>query len=328
MCRIVAFVLTIAIATAANAAAGDDIYMRPGQLIEADGAELNLYCSGIGSPTVVLDAGHQDWSPAWATIQPQISAWTRVCSFDRPGYGFSPPGPMPRTSQRIATELHDALHVLAIAGPYVLVGHAFGGTNMRTFASLYSDEVRGLVLIEPDAIDMGTPEQMARAHNVYIRQAIEIQRCRDTLAAHLAQPPELACDQRFFRRLPDPVWSNALNAVLAGAIHTRPELSDAANAELTEIPVDELWLRENDNSLGTKPVRVITATQHYSDTSATPPDVRARHERFNHELIDAQARLLKLSSNAKQIFAAHSSVYVQFDEPELVVGAIREAAGR
>lgn len=328
MYRLVVFLLALVIAPAVHAATHDDIYTRPGQLVEADGARLNFYCTGSGSPTVVLDAGHQDWAPAWATIQPQIAAWTRVCSFDRPGYGFSPPGPMPRTSQRIATELHDALRALAIGGPYVLVGHAFGGTNMRTFAALYSDEVRGIVLIEPDAIDAGTPEQIARAHGVYIRQAIEIQRCRDTLAAHLTQPPELACDQRFFRRLPDPVWSNALNAMLAKAIHTRPELSDAANAELTEIPGDELWLREHSNSLGTKPVRVITATQHYSDTAATPPDVRARHERFNRDMIDAQARLLKLSSNAKQILAAPSSTYVQFDQPELVIDAIREAVGQ
>jgi pimeloyl-ACP methyl ester carboxylesterase len=328
MYRLAAILFVFAIAYAAHAAERDDIYTQPGQLIEADGARLNLYCTGRGSPTVVLDAGHQDWTPAWAAIQPQIAAWTRVCSFDRPGYGFSPPGPMPRTSHRIATELHDALHSLIGAGPYVLVGHAFGGTNMRTFASLYSDEVQGLVLVEPDAIDTGTPEEIARAHSVYIRQAIEIQRCRDTLAAHLAQPPELACDQRFFRRLPDPVWSKELNSFLAEAIHTRPELSDAANAELAEIPGDELWLREHGNSLGSTPLRVITAAQRYSDTAATPPDVRARHERFNRDMIAAQARLLKISSNAKQIIATHGSAYVQFDEPELVIGAIREAAGR
>jgi pimeloyl-ACP methyl ester carboxylesterase len=322
--------LTAALCLAGSAAAapGDDIYARPGQIVEADGARLNLYCAGRGAPTVLLDAGHQDWAPAWAVIQPQLASWTRVCSFDRSGYGFSPPGPMPRTSERIATELHDALHALAITGPYVLVGHAFGAMNMRAFAVLYPDEVQGLVLIEPDAIDAGTPQQVARAHSVFIRQAIEIQRCRDTLAAHLPQPPELACDQRFFRGLPEPGWSGPLNAAIAEAVHTRPGLSDAANAELTEIPGDELWLREHGRSLGAKPVRVITAAQHYSDTAATPPDVRARHERFNRDTIDAQAALLTLSSNAKQILATHSRAYVQFDEPQLVVQAIREAAGR
>ena len=60
-----------------------------------------------------------------------------------------------------------------------------------------------------------TPEQIARAHSVYIRQAEEIQRCRDTLAAHVPQPPELGCDKRFFRGFPDPGWSEAVNSALA-----------------------------------------------------------------------------------------------------------------
>jgi pimeloyl-ACP methyl ester carboxylesterase len=296
---------------AATAAPGDDVYTRPGQIAEADGARLNLYCTGSGSPAVLLDAGHQDWAPAWAVIQPQVAAWTRVCSFDRPGYGFSPPGPMPRTSERIATELHDALRKLGIAGPYVLVGHAFGATNMRTFADLYTDEVQGLVLLDPDPIDGGTPEQIARAHSVYIRQAEEIQRCRDALAVHVVQPPELACDKRFFRGFPDPGWSEVMNSALANAVHTRPGLSDTANAELEQIPGDEQWLRDHRKSLGSRPIRVITAAQHKPDTIA------------------AQAGLLAVSSNAKQILAMHSrNAYVQFDEPELVLDAIAEAAGR
>jgi pimeloyl-ACP methyl ester carboxylesterase len=307
-----AMILAMAAAIpAANAAPGDEMYLRPGQIIAADGARLNLYCAGSGSPTVVFDAGHQDWSPAWAVIQPEVAKWTRACSFDRPGYGFSPAGPMPRTSERIATELHDALHALHVSGPYVLVGHAFGATDMRTFADRFPGEVKGLVLIDPDPTDAGTPQQIARAHSIYIGQAIEIQRCRDSLAAHLPQPPELACDKRFFRGFPEAGWSAALNAALARAVHLRADLSDTANAELTEIPGDELWLREHRVSLGWRPLRVITAAQHKPDTVA------------------AQAALLSASSDAKRILAMHSrNAYAQFDEPELVIESIREAAGR
>lgn len=295
--------------TSAAAAPGDEIYTRPGQLVEADGATLNLYCTGSGSPTVVLDAGHQDWAPAWAVIQPEIAKWTRVCSFDRPGYGFSPTGPIPRTSERIATELHDALHKLGIVGPYVLAGHAFGATNMRAFADLYTAEVRGLVLIDPDPAPQ-TPEQAAREHTVFIRQAVEIQHCRDALANHVPQPPKLACDKRFFRGFPEPGWSGRLNAALTHAVHTRPDLSDAANAELEEIPGDEEWLRQHDKSLGSRPIRVITWAQH------------------NPETISAQAALLASSSNAKQILAEHTrGAYMQFDEPQLVLDAIEDVSG-
>lgn len=310
LAALASLVALAALSKPAVSAPGDDVYLRPGQLVRVDGATLNLYCSGKGSPTVLLDAGHQDWAPAWAVIQPQIATWTRVCSFDRPGYGFSPQGPMPRTSERIATELHDALRKLGIAGPYVLAGHAYGATNMRVFADLYSNEVRGLVLIDPDP-DAETPEGVAREHTVFIHQAEEIQRCRDALVDHVPPPPELACERRFFRGLPEPGWSSALNAALAQAVHTRPELSEAANAELEEIPGDEAWLREHRKSLGSLPIRVITWAQHKPETIA------------------AQAKLLSPSSNAKQIFAGHTrGAYMQFDEPQLVLDAIAEAAER
>ena len=308
---LVAGAAMLALFAPAGAAPADEIYLRPGRLVAADGAQLNLYCTGGGSPTVLFDAGHQDWAPAWAVVQPEVSKWARACSFDRPGYGFSPPGPMPRTSERIAREVRGALQAAGVQGPFILVGHAFGATDMRIFADLYPSEVKGLVLIDPDAIDAGTAQQMAAAHSAYINQAIEIQRCRDTLAEHLPQPAELACDKRFFRGFPDRAWSDALNMALADAVHTRPDLSDTANAELEEIPVDELWLREHGVALGSKPIRVITAAQHKPETVA------------------AQARLLEVSSNAKQIIARRSrNAYVQFDEPELVTNAIREVGGR
>ena len=78
----------------------DIVYARPGQLVDVGGFRLNLYCSGSGSPTVVFDSGYEDWAPAWSKVQPQIAKWTRACSYDRAGAGFSDPGPMPRTSLR------------------------------------------------------------------------------------------------------------------------------------------------------------------------------------------------------------------------------------
>jgi len=109
-----------------GSAPADIVYARPGQLVDAGGFRLNLYCMGSGSPTVVFDSGWEDWAPAWAKVQPEIAKWTRACSYDRAGAGFSEPGPMPRTSERIAEELHMALHNAGIGGPYILAGAAFG----------------------------------------------------------------------------------------------------------------------------------------------------------------------------------------------------------
>ena len=95
----------------------DAVYANPGKLVSANGTRLNLYCMGSGSPTVVFESGWEDWAPAWAIVQPRIAKWTRACSYDRAGAGFSDPGPMPRTSVRIADELHSALHNASVKGP-------------------------------------------------------------------------------------------------------------------------------------------------------------------------------------------------------------------
>ena len=132
----------------------DIIYARPGQLVSINGFRLNLYCMGSGSPAVVFDSGWGDWAPAWSKVQPEIAKFTRACSYDRAGTGFSDPGPMPRTSVRIAEELRTALHHAGVNGPYILVGHAFGGDNVRTFADLYMEEVAGLVMDDADPTDV------------------------------------------------------------------------------------------------------------------------------------------------------------------------------
>jgi len=150
----------------ASAAPGDEIYTRPGKLVRADGTRLNLYCTGNGSPAVVFDSGWEDWAPVWTIVQPEVAKWTRACSYDRAGAGFSDPGPMPRTSVRIADELHGALHNAGITGPYFLVGHAFGGDNVRTFAQRYTADVAGLVLVEAVCAFLVHPPELAMQHHV------------------------------------------------------------------------------------------------------------------------------------------------------------------
>jgi pimeloyl-ACP methyl ester carboxylesterase len=341
MPRALSILLGLAVAAnfcaAATAAPGDDIYTRPGRMVEADGARLNLYCMGSGSPTVVFDAGHQDWAPAWATIQPEVAKWTRTCSYDRAGNGFSDPGPMPRSSERIAQELHDALHAAGIGGPYVLVGHAFGGYNMRAFAYRYLPEVAGLVLVDSDVGDTAAPEWVARSHDVFIHQAVDLRRCRDAVAAAdpakgdpvAPGPPELGCDRRFFRGFPEKNWSDALNRLLLHEVRTRPDLFDTVIAELQELPGNEFYLRQHRRSLGKRPLRVLVAVPFYTDTATTPPEVHARHVRLEAQRMEAQKRLAALSGNGRLVLARHSpGAYIQFDEPELVLQAIREAAGR
>ena len=115
---------------------------------EFPGVSLNLNCTGSGSPTVILDTGLGVPAAGWDLVQPEVAKFTRVCSYDRAGYGWSTPGPMPRTSEQIVKELHALLTAAGEKGPYILVAHSFGGFNVRLYTAQYPNDVAGLVLVD------------------------------------------------------------------------------------------------------------------------------------------------------------------------------------
>ena len=121
---------------------------EPGVLVDIGGYRLKIFCVGAGSPTVVLESGLGDISVEWQPVQSVIAHFARICAYDRAGYGGSDAGPMPRTSATIAKELHTVLQRAGEKPPFVLVGHSFGGYNVRVFNGKYSNEVAGLVLVD------------------------------------------------------------------------------------------------------------------------------------------------------------------------------------
>ncbi len=121
-------------------------YGKPGQLVDIGGRHINLLCTGAGGPTVILMAGLSSWSAVWYKTQPAIALMTRVCAFDRAGYGFSDPAPRPQILSEVVDDLHAALEAGAIPGPYVLVGHSLGGLEARIYAQRWPKEVVGMVL--------------------------------------------------------------------------------------------------------------------------------------------------------------------------------------
>jgi pimeloyl-ACP methyl ester carboxylesterase len=311
----------------------DIVYARPGQLVDVGGFRLNLYCMGSGSPTVVFDSGWGDWAPAWSKVQPEIAKWTRACSYDRAGTGFSDLGPMPRTSVRIAKELRTALHLAGIAGPYILVGSAFGGDNVRTFADLYMDEVAGLVLDDADPDDLEPKAMREEAHRGHAGIPSHLRDCRNLIAEHkplpaqpagLGRPPQTCAQQFFFRGLPEAAWSSELNAKLLQIAQSKVAMYDAYSLEMEQTAADETYLQRHRRSFGSRPIRVLTSGNHgVGHLKEKPPDT-PKHLKYEQETTLAQARWLALSSNSKQIFARHSSEYIQFDERETVINAIRE----
>ena len=132
-----------------------------GRLFDVGGYKMHIDCTGEGSPTVILESGLGDSYISWRRVQPRIAKFTRVCSYDRAGLGYSESSSQPRTSKVIAGELHALLRAAGVAPPYVLVGHSMGGYDVRLYASLYRNEVAGMVLVDashPDQENRFPPE--------------------------------------------------------------------------------------------------------------------------------------------------------------------------
>ena len=90
-------------------AADAKTYPPPGQLVDVGGHRLHINCVGTGSPTVVIEAGLGDWSTGWDFVQQGVAKATRVCTYDRAGWGWSEAGPLPRDAAQFANELHTLL---------------------------------------------------------------------------------------------------------------------------------------------------------------------------------------------------------------------------
>lgn len=333
MIRFTLAIALLPVPALAAAAPGDEIYAHAARLLDAgDGAKLNVTCMGIGSPTVVLDGGWSDWGPAWAVVQPHIAEFARACAYDRAGSGFSGPGPLPRTTERIATELHTALKNGGIPGPYVLVGHAFGGDHVRAFADLFPSDVAGLVLVDADASDMDTDENRKSDDDGDIDYVPKLRQCREAIAAGkatfaLSVPPGRPapmCAQGFFRGLPESQWSGELNAALLDLGQHKVAMWDSIISEMEQMPADEIWLQDHRRSLGRTPVRILTSGNHGVGHLDHPPEPTLDQLKYEYDRAVAQSKWLTLSTDARQIFVRGSSEYIQFDQPDAVIAAVKD----
>jgi pimeloyl-ACP methyl ester carboxylesterase len=160
----------LAVYQSAATASDRQKFPPPGQLVDVGGYRMHIYCIGEGSPTVILDALFPGTVSNWGWVQPAVAGATRVCAYDRAGLGWSDSGSEPRTAQQAARELHTLLTNAQIPGPYILVGHSLGGLSVQMYASMYPDQVAGMVLVEgtnPDSwVRRGQPEGVGADRNM------------------------------------------------------------------------------------------------------------------------------------------------------------------
>jgi pimeloyl-ACP methyl ester carboxylesterase len=292
----------------------------PGQLIDVDGHEMHIDCRGEGSPTVVLDAGLGDGAVNFGPLQTEIAEFTRVCRYDRAGYGWSEAGPEPRTSQQIVDELGALLDAAGEPGPFLLAGHSFGGLNMILFAAEHPDETAGVVLIDSSHPDQ--TEALAAVPALVAVQDAEISGLADLIPAAeagqlapsdvLANAPALPEDQR-------EVWAE---------LFVQPSSLEATVAEYDALDTSMAEVTAN-GSLGDIPLVVLAHGRGLGDVLPAEaleqlgltPEILDQYEDIWRQL---QEDHLSRSSNSTLIEAQDSTHYIYFDQPDLVVAAIHD----
>ena len=151
--RIVLSVVVLLVAVLAGSSAYNAIVLHhfwatnqpPGAFYSVNGHRMHIICTGSGSPTIVLEAGLGNDSMTWGGVQPVLSSTTRVCSYDRAGFGWSDALPAPRDADHVAAELHELLLQAKVTGPIVLMGHSMAGVYMRDYVTRYPADIVGIV---------------------------------------------------------------------------------------------------------------------------------------------------------------------------------------
>lgn len=274
-------------------AADSQAYPPPGQLVDVGGHRLHINCVGTGSPTVVIEAGLGDWSTGWGVVQQGVAKTTRVCTYDRAGWGWSEEGPLPRDAVQFAQELHTLLQNANIPGPYLMVGHSLGGFSVRVFVHEYASEVAGVVLIDsmnPKQVTQSPIDVQSQSNSPAQPFSLPATLAHFGIVRLLARPlgimPSVPSDENaYFSRMVRPQSAQALTNESQGM--------PASGAEASAV-----------KTFGDLPLIVLTAKlnsiPHWSEW---------------------QTELLQLSSNSQQLFA-ESDHTIQFEKPEAAIAAI------
>lgn len=289
----------------------------PGKLVTVGGHKIHFLCSGASSPTVVVEVGLGDFSTDWSLVQSQVATFSRICVYDRAGYAWSEPGPMPRTYAQLNLELHEGLKALGERGPFILVGHSFGGPVVRHYPLIYPKEVGGIVLVDTVHEDQHIP--MGPQHAGMIREfasgrpipAPRLQIREEEKTTKTAPPSTEPLDDDHKKLSPEnqkiDLWASS-----------QPLLEAAENSQRdwsTE-SMQLLHSKKQKGTLGVIPLIVLTR-EHGGYQDMDIPAAQLEHERLS-----TQQQLTELSSNSLQILVPGGH-QMHLEVPDVVASAIR-----
>jgi pimeloyl-ACP methyl ester carboxylesterase len=277
---------------------------------------------------VVFESGIAATSQNWLRVQESVAGYTRAVSYDRGGLGWSSASASERTPSNIARELQVMLQLAAIPGPYVLVGHSFGGLVVRRFAVLYPGEVSGVVLVDPMRIEEWPPlnERQRSLMDRGVRMAgfgILVARfglarlattsllCRSGKASRafsraagnggLHVMERITCE---VGKMPREVWP------IVASHWASPKYYRGLQAHLSAIPAT---VAEMDRAESVEGVPVVLLTPGTAEPLC-------------------EDKLRRIGSEVRQVIAERSGHWIHLDEPELVLemirGMVEQVAGK
>jgi pimeloyl-ACP methyl ester carboxylesterase len=281
-------------------------YPPSSEMVNVGGHSMHLHCTGEEgrAPTVVMDSGAGGIGMDWQPVQPGVAKFARVCTYDRGGAGWSEPGAQPRTSQQFVGELHALLNNAGIQDPYVLVGHSLGGNNVQLYASRYPDEVAGMVLVDPQFYNSPS----------YVEPEVQ------NALAEAMPSPGVSLWNKFLAT----IGVTRLPYTFGGETDERTAIS--THAKNTYETMDEYSSLEESAKerraatvpLGDKPLIVLSA-----GAREFPGFSQEQSDQVNEAWTKSEADLTQISQNSEQIIAEDSGHNIQFDDPDLVIDAIR-----
>ena len=273
-----------------------------GRLVDVGGRKLHLYCTGHGSPTVILEAGAGSFAIDWALVQPEVARTTRVCSYDRAGYGWSDPGPEEDTVEQAGHDLETAMRTAGEHPPYVLVGQSIGGLFVRWYQHEHPRQVVGMVLVE--SYEMAAP--------VNGKQVPLYTLTKEQLQANLPPPsslkkPPIPTEVRVpFNKLPPSLQKTHLwleqHFFETLDFNKGPAMMESWRAAFTVLHQTSL----TPDSLGGMPLIILTRDDVSEDERKQQMD------------------LVHLSRNSRQETATGSGHFIHIERPDLVIASISE----
>ena len=296
-------------------------FRPPGVLVRIHGHRLHLNCRGRGSPAVFLESAIAGSSLSWAKVDSDVAQFTRVCSYDRAGLGWSDAPSSPRTFERIVDDLSAVIDHVAAGDRCMLVGHSFGSFVVRAYAMRHPERVVGLVLVDP-AIEWLTMTP-ARA------RLLAGGRHLSSIGALLASVGVVrACLALLTGGAPG-VPRRFVKVFGATAAHTLERLVGEVRklpAELHPV-VQSIWCQpkcframgEHMLTLHRDAALIAAVTP-----SADIPVVVISSADQPPERLEAHRTLAAQSRHDRHVIATQGAHWVQFDQPELVVDAVKE----